>query len=70
MFDLNAIVWEKIDPPYYWSKYNLYVIGDYHDEQGQRYHLVRGKFFGTLANAFVVGEDDLFEIKYLTKDVK
>ena len=72
MINPCTISWEKIDPPYYWVKYDLHVIGDYHDEQGQRYHLVRGTFLkgAMLSNAFIVGEDDLSEINYLTKDVQ
>jgi len=55
------ICWEVVN--IYWSKYELLVIGDFHDVNGQRYHLVdelKGvvKDGGILDNAIIYGASD------------
>lgn len=51
--------WIRVDPPYFWAKHSLTVVGDRYDSAGRRQHVVRGSVpVGTvIANADIFGED-------------
>jgi hypothetical protein len=56
--------WEKVEPAFHWEKYNLTVVGDSHDCQGNRFHLVKeGGYSGQmLGNASVWSETPVLEL--------
>lgn len=51
--------WTRVDPPYFWAKHNLTVVGDRYDSTGCRQHVVRESVpVGTvIANAVIFCED-------------
>lgn len=52
---------QRCDPPWDWPKYNLTIVADGHDIEGNRIHVVKesGWFAVLLDNTFVISEENL-----------
>ena len=52
--------WEIVEPPYWWSKINMYIIADRTLPDGVRQHMVRGyvKVGTVVNNAQILMEKD------------
>lgn len=63
------VPWSKIEPPLWWDKIGEYIIADRHLPCGTRQHMVKGKVKSELvvANAQIIGDDDLTDFIYSDK---
>lgn len=58
--------WERVTPPLFWPAAKAFVVADRHLPDGIRQHMVQGSVAPGLviANAQVVGEDDLPDAEF------
>ena len=66
MQDPSTLYWEVFKVPYYWKQHNLSVLADAFDENGERYHIVKGDSpTERLSNAYVLPESTMSKISKL-----
>lgn len=62
----EAMKWQRVNPPIWWPAAKASVVADRHLPDGTRQHMIRGsaKPGLVIANAQVIGEDDLPDAEF------
>jgi hypothetical protein len=62
----DVMKWERVAPPVHWPAAGAWVLADRHLPDGTRQHMVRGHVEAgcVVANAEVIGEDDVPDAKF------